>query len=158
MGLIVTWEPEYEFLFHGADAQRVYEEIVSIGPSATPEQIVGKGRDERTELHRCFTWDDREAAEKWRKEEARSITHHLRIRKAVDADEKEPAPRVFVKTENNVGYRSIEFVVKNDDEYQQLLQRALGELLAFKKKYSILSERDELQSLINAVEAMITAA
>ena len=43
MALIAMWEPGYEFKFHGADAQKVYEEIKGIGPSATPEQIVDKG-------------------------------------------------------------------------------------------------------------------
>ena len=157
MALIAMWEPGYEFKFHGADAQKVYEEIKSIGPSATPEQIVDKGRDKKTELHRCFTWDDAEAAEKWRKEEARAITHHLRIRKE-DQEEVKTMPRIFVKTAESEGYRSIEFVVKNDDEYQQLLQRALGELIAFKKKYSILSDREELRNLIEAVETLIAAA
>lgn len=157
MALIAMWEPGYEFKFHGANPQKVYEEIKGIGPSATPEQIVDKGRDENTELHLCFTWDDEEAAEKWRKEEARSITHHLRIRREETEDNK-PMPRIFVKTTESEGYRSIEFVVKNDDEYQQLLQRALGELLAFKKKYSILSDREELRNLIDALETMISAA
>lgn len=157
MALIAMWEPGYEFKFHGADAQKVYEEIKGIGPSATPEQIVDKGRDKKTELHRCFTWDDAEAAEKWRKEEARAITHHLRIRKE-DQEEVKTMPRIFVKTAESEGYRSIEFVVKNDDEYQQLLQRALGELIAFKKKYSILSDREELRNLIEAVETLIAAA
>lgn len=157
MALIAMWEPGYEFKFHGADAQKVYEEIKGIGPSATPEQIVDKGRDKNTELHLCFTWDDEEAAEKWRKEEARSITHHLRIRREETEDNK-PMPRIFVKTTESEGYRSIEFVVKNDDEYQQLLQRALGELLAFKKKYSILSDREELRNLIETLETMISAA
>ena len=63
-----------------------------------------------------------------------------------------------MKAAESDGYRSIEFVVKNDNEYQQLLQRALGELLAFNKKYSILSDREELRNLIDAVEALITAA
>ena len=157
MALIAMWEPGYEFKFHGADAQKVYEEIKGIGPSATPEQIVDKGRDQNTELHRCFTWDDAEAAEKWRKEEARAIPHHLRIR-IEEPTENQSAPRIFVKAAESDGYRSIEFVVKNDNEYQQLLQRALGELLAFKKKYSVLSDREELRNLIDAVEALITAA
>lgn len=157
MAIIATWESEYEFLFHGADAQKVYEEIISIGPSATPEQIVDKGRNENTELHKCFTWDDAEAAEKWRKEEARSITHHLRIKRE-EPEDNLPMPRIFVKAKESEGYRSIEFILKNDDEYHQLLQRALGELRAFQKKYSILGDREELLRLIEAVETMITAA
>lgn len=49
-----------------ADAQKVADEILAIGKSATTAQILDKARDEKTELHKCFDWNDAEAAEKWR--------------------------------------------------------------------------------------------
>ena len=60
------WLDEFKSLYKGADAQLVADEIMSIGDAATPQQIVEKARDEATELHKCFTWDDRIAAEKYR--------------------------------------------------------------------------------------------
>lgn len=48
-------------------------EICDQMESATPQQILEKARDESTELHKCFTWDDSIAAEKYRIQEARQI-------------------------------------------------------------------------------------
>ena len=158
MGLIAFWEPEFESLYHGADAQKVYNEILSIGPSATPEQIVNKARDESTELHLCFTWDDEIAAEKWRKEEARQITHHLKIKIDEQPEGVDVAPRVFVKSDVYPGYRSMELIIQNDNEYDLLVQRALGELIAFQKKYAFLSDHDLLTQLIASVSAMAKSA
>ena len=156
--LIASWDPRFESLYHGANPQTIYEEMLSIGPSATPEQIVDKGRDASTELHKCFTWDDRVAAEKYRLEEARQITHHLVIRRVETQTQAEPAPRIFVKSDVYEGYRSIEYVVKNDTEYEKLLQRALSELIAFQKKYAFLSNREELVRLIETVSDMAKSA
>lgn len=151
--LVACWESGFESLYKGVDAQKVYEEILSIGHSATPDEMVELGKDPEKEIHKCFTWDDTEAAKKWRKEEARQITHHLRFRTVSQTPEQEPS-RIFVKADETVGYRSVEFVIKNDDEYHQLIARALGELRAFQKKYAFLSDREELIALINAVSAL----
>ena len=62
-----------------ADAQKVCEEILALGDSVKPEQIVKAAEDERSELHKCFTWDDSAAANKWRLYEARQIVCQLII-------------------------------------------------------------------------------
>ena len=41
-----------------ADAQKVADEIRSIGEEVSPVQIVAKARNKDTELHKCFEWDD----------------------------------------------------------------------------------------------------
>ena len=41
-------------LYKGVDPQKVAEEIMGIGESATPRQIVDRARDEKSELHKCF--------------------------------------------------------------------------------------------------------
>lgn len=144
----VTWRREYEFLYKGADAQKVADEIVSIGDSATPRQIVDKAMDKRTELHKCFEWDNDVAADQYRLQQARQITHHLVIEEHFDANEDKPPIRFLVKTSQVEGYKPIERVFRQDDEYQKLLARAMAELRAFKQKYSRLSELSEIFDLI----------
>ena len=57
--------------------------------------------------------------------------------------------RVFVSTgKRDNTYTSTKLIVKKQDEYEALLERALAELRAFKVKYSSLSELDEILSLI----------
>ena len=134
----------------GADAQRCYEEIMEICDdieSASPQAILEKARDETTELHRCFTWDDSIAAEKWRINEARLVTRQLVI-KEVEVPKDRPEIRLFYKTDNESGYKPTHIIVQQEDEYKQLLARAYSELRAFKRKYSMLEELQEIFELI----------
>lgn len=134
----------------GADAQRCYEEIMEICDdieSAPPQAILEKARDETTELHKCFTWDDGEAAEKWRLSEARLVTRQL-VYKEVEVPKDRPEIRLFYKTDNESGYKPTHIIVQQEDEYKQLLARAYSELRAFKRKYSMLEELQEIFELI----------
>lgn len=141
------WKAGFECLFK-ADAQLVADEISSIVGDPTPDDVLNLARNENTELHKCFTWDDTIAAEKYRKYEARQILCKLVI---VEENKPEDRPeiRVFYKVENTEGYRPTEFVVKQDDEYMKLLERAYSELRAFKVKYSCLKELKEIFDLID---------
>lgn len=137
-------------LFH-ADAQTVAEEILSIGEEATPQQILEKGRDENTELHKCFEWDDTIAAEKFRLQQAREIVHCLVfVRTEEQKKEADPEIRVFHKTETvtGSGYKPLVRIVKDEDEYKKMLKLAYAELHALKVKYSNLKELDYIWSLI----------
>ena len=155
--ITAKWERGFESLYRGVDANAVAEEIMSIGDSATPQQIVDKGRDESTELHKCFTWDDTDAAEKWRKQEARIVVGHLVIQRPKEEEHK-PEIRVFLKPHDSDGYQPATMVFRNEDSYLAMLQRALSELRAFQKKYSILSDRAELLNLIDAVNELVESA
>ena len=127
-----------------ADADKVYNEITSIGSSATPEQIVAFARNEDTELHKCFTWDDREAAEKWRLQEARLIVCNLVFE---EKDETKPVIRAIQL--GDAGYTPVKLIIQHKDEYQRLLERAMGELRAFKARYKMLTELEEILALID---------
>lgn len=135
-----------------ADAQKVADEISSIGLSVKPEEIVDKARDESTELHKCFEWDDTKAAEKYRVYQARQIVCHL-IVKEVNNEPQKQEVRFFYKTDSQEGYKPTFYIMRNEDEYQKLLDRALSELKAFQKKYSTLKELDGLFDAINALTA-----
>lgn len=141
-----------ESLYKGIDAQKVYDEIVSIGESATPEQIVDCARDETSELHKCFTWDDELAAEKWRRQEARQLRHFLVIRETNRQDK--PELRALHFTVSGEGYKTAEFVFQRQDEYAMLLKRAYAEAHTFAEKYRRLSgELYEIFELIDALPA-----
>jgi len=138
-----------------ASAPKIYEEIISIGDSYTPQQIVDRARDESTELHKCFEWDDTVAAEKFRCEQARSIIKMLVVHQPEkeDGDGVPIVTRVIVSTnEHNNHYTPIQVVVRNEDAYQKLLRTALEELEAFRKKYRNLSE---LESVIDSIEELL---
>ena len=139
------WSKVGEAIYGKADAQKVTDEILSIGEEATPDQIVEKAKDENSELHKCFTWDDTEAAVKWRMHQARHIVGCLIIKRET-VEENEPEIRVFHKIEGGTGYKPIQRIFTKADEYQRLLQTALAELEAFRRKYKNLQELDWLIS------------
>lgn len=153
----VRWKKGFASLHNGADAQKVYDEILAIGPSATPEQILERGRETDGELHKCFTWDDRAAAERWRHHEARQIVCHLVLDREEDTPE-EPEVRVLFKCGPEDGYQPATVVFRQESQYRMMLNRALGELNAFTRKYQILSDLEEMRTLINAVDQMIQSA
>lgn len=151
MQTIIKWQTS---LFSKADPVKCYEEITSIGDEVTPEQVVEKGMDPSTELSKCFTKDDSEAAYKWRIEEARHIMRQLIVITKPDKDEEEKEPvqfRVLMKNDNShsSGYKQTIVMVRDEDEYKKLLDQAYEELRRFKRKYSMLSELSEIMDLIN---------
>lgn len=144
--ITATWSKIGKCLYH-ADAQKVADEIMEIGDNARPDQILEKGRDENTELHKCFTWNDQEAAEKWRLHQARHIVDCLIIEQTVN-NENVPEVRFFHKNDNG-GYKPTTYIFTKADEHAKLLQAAYAELAAFKRKYAGLQELDYILELIN---------
>lgn len=144
MNIKAEWRVE---LFK-ADADKCANEIMSLGEDVSPAQIVEYAKNPDTELNKCFTWNDAEAANKYRIYEARQVVCNLIIRKE-NGEKQEPTPiRLFHKIENG-HYKPISLIIQNEDEYQSLLRQCSEALLALKRKYSNLSEFDEIWSLIH---------
>ena len=145
--IIATWRMPGVF---NADAQAVCDELRQLGDEFSPADVVEKAKDNSTELHKCFEWDDTTAAEKYRLHQARQITSNLVFRKITEEEEDKPVlVRVFNKTEPTGGYKPPELVFTQADEYDKLLKRAMAELRQFKVKYSMLKELDYILSLID---------
>ena len=129
-----------------ANAEAVAMELESLEGECTPEEIVNKAKDERTELHKCFEWNDTEAARKWRLQQARLICCNLIY---VEPRKPDVAPvRVLYKAESGNGYQQSKLIVRNQDSYQELLKRAMAELHSFKIRYACIHELDELFAMI----------
>lgn len=153
MKTIIRWQTT---LFNAADPVKCYTEITSIGDEITPEQVVEKGKDPSTELYKCFTKDDSEAAYKWRLREAREIMRQLIViskpEKEEEAEGKQPIQlRLLMKNETHKGsgYKQTIIMIQDEDEYRKLLDQAWSELRTFKNKYSMLTELRDILDLIN---------
>jgi hypothetical protein len=150
--IIASWKTN---IYAKADAQTVAQEIMSIGDKddVRPQQIVEYAKNENTELHKCFTWNNHEASEKWRLHEARDIVTQLVIVKVnKESGKKEPTDiRVFYKTDasHSTGYKPTTLIMKKVDEYEKLLNMAKTELKWFRKKYSNLSELEKVFEAID---------
>lgn len=133
-------------LFNGADAEKCYQEIISIGESATPDQILEYAKRPDTELHKCFEWDDSVAAHHYRLQQARTVVCHLVVVPQMQNAEPQKF-RLLQKTDD--GYKPVKIIYQNKTEYEKLLERARGELKAFKERYHMLTELEEILALID---------
>lgn len=146
---IRTWKTGFASLYKGANAEQVASEIESLGNDVTPTEILEKAKDDTTELHKCFEWEDSVAAEKWRLQQARMIVCHLVIKEDGEDDAGKPEIRIFHKTDRADGYKPITFIMQDKTEYEKLLAHAREELRIFKQKYHNLSELEEILALID---------
>ena len=92
-------------------------------------------------------WDDTVAAEKYRLQQARNIVCNL-----VYQEEKKEEPtklRVFYSQSSTNTYQPTRVLVRNEDNYKELLMQAKAELRAFKNKYKMLTELEDIFNLID---------
>ena len=94
-----------------ADANKVYADLEKI-KEKTPQNIVDYAEAHpKSELHKCFTWDDTKAANEWRKFEARQV---VRLLVFEDDNEEEPTKiRVLQKTAE--AYKPVTQIIRNED-------------------------------------------
>lgn len=130
-----------------ADAQKVADEIGE--RKITPEEVLEIARNENSELHKCFEWDDTVAAEKYRLMQARKIIVNL----VYTPKNKEEQPvRCFQITSETRTYQPTKCFVVQQDEYQTLLKRAKSELESFRQRYKTLTE---LESIFEEIDKII---
>lgn len=132
-----------------ADAEKVYSEIKDLGESFSPQDIVNAATDESSELHKCFTWSDTEAAAKWRKQEARILVANIVVK--VETSDNEKVNIRVIESTNRNEYKPTSVIVQIAEDYASLLARAKAELKAFKVKYHTVRE---LRNIFEAIDEL----
>lgn len=144
---MIKWR---SYSFAGADAEKCWNEIQSIGGEGVePQELVDFARNNPdSELHKCFQWDDAEAAEAWRRQQARIICGALVV--VVEKDNKEPTSYRILQHDNEAKkYQPVTFTVRNEDMYSRLLKQAKEELASFRQRYKSIVE---LENVIEAID------
>ena len=135
-----------------ADAQLVGEELekLEFAGEITPDEVLNFARNNpESETYKCFEWDDKIASEKWRKVQATQIVSSIAVKIKEDPTETQ---RVYVNIKTALDdkrtFKNIKEVLKNDDEYQQLIDKAKQDFINCKDKYESLLEKDDLKNVI----------
>lgn len=132
-------------LYKGIDANDVMEELNAISEDGiTPQEVVEAARSEDSCMHSIFEWDDSIAGQKYREQQASQMLRMIEI-VHLDENEKpqhEPFRQFQVNSTRTHTYVPTKMIVQNMDEYQKLLERAKGELIAFENRYKTLVELD----------------
>ena len=138
--------------WYSTDAQKVGEELEEIERNnvITPEHVVEYAeRHKDSELYKMFEWDDKEAGKQWRIAQARRIICAITIE---IKEEPKKVQRVYVnvkdKDTEERTFKNINEVLKNDEEYQQLIEKAKRELENCKERYKDLIEKEDLKEII----------
>lgn len=144
MAIKVMWAPEVYYAAPAAarkDAQKVSDELETLDRK-TPEAILELARNENTELHGCFEWDDSVAAEKYRLTQAREIVRLLVVAKDDEIQDAETPKyiRAYHRTRSAGGYENIHKILDSRDKKLELVDNAYRDLIAFSNKYTTLSD------------------
>lgn len=120
-----------------------------------PQEVVEYARNPDSALHSHFTWDDSEAAEKYRLAEARAL---IRVSVVVEPTTSEKV-RAYVSLtgDRNAdgGYRAIAEIINDEVLVEKLLDDALKELASFKRKYEKLKGISNLSGVFTAIEDVV---
>jgi len=119
-----------------------------------PQSVVDFARDENTELHSKFEWDDTVAGESYRVWQARKVIRALvTIIPQKNSEPYEVQTYVSMsadryqgeeKRENVGGYRCMVDVLSTPDLRSTLLEEALAEFEVWERKYQMISELVEI--------------
>lgn len=152
-----SWRSGYSYSTSAETVGKVLESIEEKNGEVTAVSFLEASRPEDSPTHQMFEWDDREAAEKYRLTQSRSIILQLEVTVSVSESpvvevELEEASTVIHPRSayvniapkgrvNNVArFVNICDALENEIMREQLLKNALSELRMFKKKYNDISE------------------
>lgn len=131
------------------DVQKIGEALAAL-PSKTPESVLAAARSKRSPLHGEFEWDDSEAAQRYRLEQASYLLRVIKVNVVVQ--DREPVKvRAFVQLKQRQEYRPVIEVLSEAESRAQLLDLALRELRSFRQKYAALSELSRVHAVIDSL-------
>jgi hypothetical protein len=144
------------FKINPQEAGQYLDSIAQRDGGIKPNVIVEEARGPEALLHSCFVWDDIEAAQKYRVDQARSIIRNLVVVYASEDNRNEPSrTRAFVHVVTQVDgedkdsrYLDIKTVLNDTQMRSDLLEQAKRELISFKTKYEGFMELAEIMGVI----------
>lgn len=141
--------------------RRELETIAKSKGGLVPAEVVKSASRKSSPLHRFFTWDDTEAARRYREEQAAflirrikveiqtSPTKTLTVRAFVNV--REPDDDGYISLGAKGTYVPIQRVMDDGEMRAQMLDAAKRELAAFRTKYAILSELAKVFDAIDEI-------
>lgn len=152
---------KWKYGISGVSAQRAgeyFESLEKRDGEVKPKTIVKEAKSADSLLHPAFEWNDTEAAEKYREQQAKQIIRDIVVvQESVNENPIITRAIVNVSVENspiteNGKYCLVSTAMSNPETREIVLRRALKELMAFKEKYSEISELAGLFSEIDKIQ------
>lgn len=127
--------------FYTVDANDVMDELSQMGvedQGITPEMVVERARHPQSVMHSLFEWDDAEAAEKYREDQARHLMRAIVIVPETDAPKPVIVRAIVVASEDGEGknrYWKTESVITNDTMTWKILFDAAKDVRAMSARF-----------------------
>lgn len=131
------------------EAIRELERIEANYGGLTPENILDASKPEDALFHSLFTWDNNQAAHKYRLQEARIILNNIEIKVVSNGSEKRIPVFEVIKNADGRAYKHVESFTKED-----IIQVKTESVKAFnywKNKLSIYKDFDQVIQKIDEV-------
>ena len=163
--MVYKWAQNYHSSADPAKVAAELEEIRrrSAGVIVT-EVVLEEARNETTELHLCFEWQDDLAAEKFRMIQARTVVNSLRVVMEDASDNQEPA-RIYINVPSSDATHTNHYVLRQEAVCREetrgfVIARAVQELQNWTQKYGDLEEFAEITQILQRLctEEVIPAA
>lgn len=153
----VKWREGSRVNCSPAKAHAFFEKIRKECGTVDMDIAVEKSRPKNAPLHNELTWDDGQAAHAYRKSQMASIVRKLEVvrddmvapTRAYEAVRVEISDAKPVKETTRFVYRSTEEILQDPAARADLLQRAIADAAAYRRRYAVLSE---LSLIIQAID------
>ena len=141
-----------------ADAQKageLMEQLSETEDGLTAHTLLEASKPEDAILHNEYEWDDAKAATEWRLHTSRNIINSIMVVAVLKEEGKDEPTEVnvrgFLIADEESKYEQLEVIVNDVDKRAAMLETALRELEAFRRKYKTLSE---LQPVFTAIDTL----
>lgn len=135
-----------------ADADKVGKELEGIerdGELTNSNLVEFAKKNTDSELNKCFEWNDTIAGEKYRLVQANNILQSISI--VVNDVEPKEVTKAFINirtSEEKRVFKNIISVIENDEEYNQLKEKARQDFISYKNKYDKILKLKDLKNII----------
>lgn len=129
-----------------------FQKLMATNGRLFAEHIVETARDPKNPLHRMFTWDNNEAARKWRLKEARNLITSYEIYNETLNIKVRALSSLEADRLRGGGYRWTMEAMAVPTLREELLRTAFSELERFKGRYQQLEELAKVFEAIDEAE------
>ena len=135
-------------------AGKCIEKIIKKKGKVTPASLLDEAKHDKHPLHDYFEWNNTIAAEKYRRVQAGYLIRHITIESK--AGEDNPVSiRAFISVmsdNNKKHFTTITSAMKDPALRNQVLQKAMEDLVVWEKRYKDLKEFSSVFEAIKAVK------
>jgi hypothetical protein len=126
----------------------------------TPDDVVADAQAKSSPLHNFFEWDDSEAAQRYRVQQARYLLRSIRV--VIEKQEAVTETRAFVRVtvqepeqDARRVYTSVQHALSEDDLRIQVIEQALRQLESWRKRWTEYTELGEVFRVIDQARELV---